>query len=82
MNPRILILHASIGGGHASAANALKLAFEQAGVQDVTVSGGVVVHSGAPNVHGEGRAPFLRASLSNVGLEVTSPSNSGFRPKK
>lgn len=37
MNPRILILHASIGGGHASAANALQKAFAQNGVTDVAV---------------------------------------------
>ncbi len=37
MNPRILILHASIGGGHASAANALQRAFAQRGVRDVVV---------------------------------------------
>lgn len=37
MNPRVLILHASIGGGHASAAHALDLAFRQRGLDDVTV---------------------------------------------
>lgn len=37
MNPRILILYASIGGGHKSAANALQKAFALRGVNDVTV---------------------------------------------
>jgi len=37
MNPRTLILYASIGGGHKSAANALQKAFAQRGVKDVTV---------------------------------------------
>ncbi|MBI4671887.1 MAG: hypothetical protein HY741_09510 [Chloroflexi bacterium] len=36
-NPRILILHASIGGGHASAADALQKAFALRGVSDVVV---------------------------------------------
>lgn len=37
MDPRILILHASIGGGHASAARALERAFHQNGVHEVVV---------------------------------------------
>lgn len=37
MQPRILILHASIGGGHASAARALDLAFRQRGIDNVIV---------------------------------------------
>lgn len=37
MEPRVLILHASIGGGHASAANALKNAFARRGVNEVVV---------------------------------------------
>jgi processive 1,2-diacylglycerol beta-glucosyltransferase len=36
-SPRILILHASIGGGHASAANALQKAFAQRGITNVEV---------------------------------------------
>lgn len=37
MNPRILILYASIGGGHASAASALEQAFAQRGITNVAV---------------------------------------------
>jgi processive 1,2-diacylglycerol beta-glucosyltransferase len=37
MNPRVLILHASIGGGHQSAAQALHAALAQRGVNDVVV---------------------------------------------
>lgn len=37
MNPRILILYASIGGGHASAAKALQSAFTLRGVEHIVV---------------------------------------------
>jgi processive 1,2-diacylglycerol beta-glucosyltransferase len=37
MNPRILILYASLGGGHKSAAHALENVFAQRGVRDVVV---------------------------------------------
>ncbi len=37
MSPKVLILYASIGGGHKSAANALQQAFAQRGVSDVVV---------------------------------------------
>lgn len=37
MSPKVLILHASIGGGHKSAANALQQAFAQRGVTEVVV---------------------------------------------
>jgi len=37
MSPKVLILHASIGGGHKSAANALQQAFAQRDVTDVVV---------------------------------------------
>lgn len=37
MNPRILVLYASIGGGHKSAANALQKAFARRGVENVIV---------------------------------------------
>lgn len=37
MNPRVLILHASIGGGHKSAAQALEKTFALRGVTDVVV---------------------------------------------
>lgn len=85
MNPRIFILYASIGGGHASAANALEKAFAQRGVTDVVVKdifefGGELLRKavvGSYTVTSE-KAPLLWKIFYESG-DVSDPQRAEFK---
>lgn len=85
MNPRILILYASIGGGHKSAANALHDALAQRGVSDVQVRdvfefGGALLRKavvGGYTVTSE-KAPLLWKMFYESG-DVSDPKRAKFK---
>lgn len=85
MSPKVLILHASIGGGHKSAANALQQAFAQRGVTDVVVKdvfefGGELLRKavvGSYTVTSE-KAPLLWKMFYESG-DVSDPKRAKFK---
>ncbi len=85
MSPKVLILHASIGGGHKSAANALQQAFAQRGVTEVVVKdvfefGGELLRKavvGSYTVTSE-KAPLLWKMFYESG-DVSDPKRAKFK---
>lgn len=84
-SPRILILYASIGGGHASAAHALEKVFKQRGiteleVRDIFEFGGELLRKavvGSYTVTSE-KAPFLWKIFYESG-DVSNPERGEFK---